>query len=130
MRERPWREGCAREQPSGETTAVRRLEARRVDPRLRRYASSPDAPEREAFPFPFPTTVGLWEWETGNGGPTARSAAHELVAAVGPDGLPVGDERRERVAHRGGADLGEVAHLALRQRRCRVGEDTLDAFAG
>lgn len=31
---------------------------------------------------------------------------------------------------RGGADLGEVAHLALRQRRCRVGEDALDAFAG
>lgn len=126
MRERPWREGCAREQPSGETTAVRRLEARRAAPRLRRYASSTDAPDREVFPFPFPTTVGLWERETGNGG----SAARELVAAVGPDGLPVGDERRERVAHRGGADLGEVAHLALRQRRCRVGEDALDAFAG
>jgi len=55
---------------------------------------------------------------------------HELVAPIISDDTAVGDERRERVAHRRGADLGEIANLTLRHRRRGLDEDLLNALDG
>ena len=129
VQERPSREGL----PSRAKAVARRL--RRIDRkvvtqspasggthprRMRRRESRSRSRSRRV--------LGLWEWETGIACRPCRSPARELVAAVGPDNATIGDERRERIAHRGRADLGEVADLAMGHGRRGVGEDALDAF--
>jgi transposase len=97
---------------------------------LRRHASWSDAPEREdagVSRFRSHRVLGLWEWGNGD---RPRSATCELVAAVGSDDTPVGDERREGVAHGRGADLGEVTDLAMGHGRGRVGQNPFDTLEG